>query len=61
LPKLKTVVAIQKRKKEKHRQRLNLALNLRKRGLSYWRIGEEMGGLDRGYIRKLILKGVKSG
>ncbi len=58
IPELKLIVNKQKLKILKHENRRKKALILRSKGLAYWRIGEKMGGLDRGYVRKLIL-GVK--
>lgn len=55
LPELQYNIEQQRLRQDKHLQRRMQAIALRKKGLSYWRIGLEMGGLDRGYIRRIIL------
>ncbi len=55
LPELQYNIEQQRLRQDKHLQRLAQAIALREQGLSYWRIGLEMGGLDRGYIRRIIL------
>jgi intein-encoded DNA endonuclease-like protein len=55
LPELQYNIEQQRLRQDKHLQRRAQAIALRKQGLSYWRIGLEMGGLDRGYIRRIIL------
>ncbi len=54
LPKINVLVRLQREKKERLILRISKALQLRKKGLSYWRIGLKMN-LDRGYVRRLVL------
>ena len=56
LPELKYNIEQQRLRQDKSLQRRAQAVALREKGLSYWRIGLEMGGLDRGYIRRIILR-----
>jgi hypothetical protein len=55
LAQLQTILASQKERRDQLQSRRLRASRLREEGLSYWRIGLIMG-LDRGYVRRLVLK-----
>ena len=59
IPKLDRILELQKFRSIRLVRRKKEALKLRESGLSYWRIGQKMG-LDRSYVRKLILGKWKS-
>lgn len=54
LPTLREIIKLQNRRKLRLTNRKQRALSLRGSGLSYWRIGKRMG-LDRSYVRRLML------
>lgn len=49
------IVRNQRLKILKHQYRQRKAITLRNKGLTYEQIGRKMGGLDKGYVRKLII------